>query len=151
MLVPDTPDLPTQMLDARDLASWLIDCAERGTTGTFNAVGPVQPFAELIAVSREVGGHHGDVVLAPSSWLLEHEVNEFMGPESLALWIVEPGWDAFADRSGAAAAATGLRARPLPEMLTDLLAWERSEGLDRERRAGLSQGRERELLAAFGG
>jgi nucleoside-diphosphate-sugar epimerase len=149
MLVPDTPELPTQMLDARDLAAWLVSCAEQDVTGTFNAVGPVQPFAEFVELSREVGGHRGEVVLAPSSWLLEHQVNEFMGPESLALWIVEPGWGAFADRSGAAAAAAGLRARPLREVLTDLLVWEREQGLDRERPAGLSTARERELIAVF--
>ncbi|MCX5206418.1 oxidoreductase [Streptomyces sp. NBC_00237] len=149
LLVPDEPSLATQAIDARDLSAWLLDSAEKGTTGTYNAVGPVVPLGEWIELSRSAGGHTGPVVRADSAWLREQGVVEFMGPESLALWIVEPGWEAFSSRSGAAATATGLRHRPRTELLADTLEWEREEGLGRERRAGLSAARERELLAAL--
>ncbi|WP_405922222.1 NAD-dependent epimerase/dehydratase family protein [Streptomyces sp. NBC_00122] len=146
LLVPDSPDVPTQAVDVRDLAAWLLDCARKGTTGTYDAVGPVVPFAEWVALSREIGGHTGPVVEADTDWLLGQQVGQFMGEESLAMWMTDPEWAGFSARTGAAALAAGLRHRPRAELLADTLRWEREAGLDRPRRAGLSAARERELL-----
>ena len=147
MLVRDSPDVPTQVVDVRDLADWLLDSALAGTTGTYDAVGPVLPLGEWLALSRAVGGHTGPVVPAPPAWLLDQGVKEFMGENSLAMWLTDPDLAGFSARSGAAAHATGLRHHPREALVRDVLAWEREQRLDRPRNAGLSAQRERQLLA----
>ncbi|MFF0725593.1 oxidoreductase [Streptomyces sp. NPDC004134] len=149
MLVPSGPHLSTQVVDVRDLVGWLLDNAEAGLAGTYDTVGPVVSLEDWIRLSREVGGHTGPVAAAGSTWLRGQGVEQFMGAESLAMWLDEPGWEGFTARSGAAAVAAGLTHRPRAELLADTLAWEREQGLHRPRRAGLSPARERELLAAL--
>ncbi|HEY5389392.1 MAG TPA: hypothetical protein VIJ83_02460 [Solirubrobacteraceae bacterium] len=151
MLVPDTPALGTQVIDVRDLVNWIVESAVAGRTGVFNAMGPTLPFDEWIELCRAVGGHRGPVVAAAPHWLREQDVAEFMGAESFAMWTSDPDWAAFGERSTKRAAEAGLVHRPREMLLADLLAWERAQGLDRVRKAGLSAAREAELLARLRG
>lgn len=149
LLAPDSWSAPTQVLDIRDLAAWLLHSAAHGVTGVYNAVGPTIPFGDWIEASRVTAGHTGPVVRVDPDWLLERKVAEFGGAESLPLWVVSPGWQGYPAHSGAAATAAGLTHRPRADLLRDLLAWEADQGLDRPRPAGLSAAKESDLLAQW--
>jgi 2'-hydroxyisoflavone reductase len=150
VLVPELPDLAVQVIDVRDLAAWIVDAAERGLAGTFNAVGDSVPFPEHLAAARRVAGHAGPVHAASPDWLQAHGVQPWMGERSLPLWLPLPEYAGFNARDGSAARAAGLVPRPLSETLADTLAWELARDPERKRLAGLADSDERELLAELG-
>ncbi|MDQ0664008.1 2'-hydroxyisoflavone reductase [Arthrobacter ulcerisalmonis] len=145
VLVPDIGYHPTQVIDVRDLAGWLLLGAERGITGALNASGDPVPFTDVIDASREVSASNSTTVTAAEEWLVEQRVNYWSGPESLPLWL-PPGHDGFMARSNRAARAAGMVLRPWQETLADTLRDERVRGLDRPRKAGLSPSTERRLV-----
>ena len=148
VLIPDTPDLPAQLIDVRDLASWLVDAASRGIAGIFNTTGGTTSLSEFLAIARTVAGHHGTLVSAGTGWLLAHGVQEWMGERSLPLWLADPEWAGFSANDSSKAQRAGLSTRPLEDTLADTLAWEQSRENNTARRAGLSDQDERALLTA---
>jgi hypothetical protein len=105
-----------------------------------NAVGPAVTFEHVLDTAARVAGFAGEVARADGDTLARLDVQEFMGPRSLPLWLRDPDWQAFMDRSGASAAAAGLAPRPLEDTVADSLAWEQTLGTARKRsRAGLDR------------
>jgi len=147
VLVPDDPDVPTGIIDVRDLATWLVSCAETATSGVFNAAGRPVPLEEHLAVARSVAGHVGPVIAVPSTWLTDQQVQMWSGPRSLPLWIDDPDWYGMNARSTVRARAAGLVTRTLEETLTDTLSWERSRPEQGPHGAGLTDHEEQQLLA----
>lgn len=150
VLVPDALGDPAQVLDARDLAAWLVRCGEAGTSGVLDAVGPTTTLGGVLDAAREASGA-SDVaaVAADAAWLSEQGVEPWMGPRSLPLWLPFPEYAGFAARVGDAARGLGLTTRPLVETLRDTLAWEEVRPTDAPRRTGLEDGDERDLLTAW--
>ena len=145
VLAPDAPELPTAVIDARDLAEWLVRSAERRLTGVFNATGPVVAFPEHLAAAREAADSTAEVVRAPEHWLRDHDVMEWAGARSLPLWLADRSWYGFSSRSNSRASAAGLALRPLVQTLRDGLAAQMdapSGGL----KSGLTDDEERALL-----
>ncbi|HKU04212.1 MAG TPA: epimerase, partial [Arthrobacter sp.] len=145
VLVPDIGPQPTQAIDVRDLAAWILRAAEQGTAGPLNAMGDPVPFADLIDACREGSASNATTVTATEDWLVEQGVNYWSGPDSLPLWL-PPRHEGFMARSNKAAKAAGLVLRPWQETLADTLADERARGLDRPRKAGLQPATEERLL-----
>ena len=111
VLVQGRPGRPLQLLDARDLAAWLLKMVEEGKTGTFNATGPGRPLTmgELLETCREVTGSDATFI-----WV-DRDLD-------LPLWIPEEksGFDSI---DNGKARAEGLTFRPLAETIRDTLAW----------------------------
>jgi nucleoside-diphosphate-sugar epimerase len=149
VLVPDAPQLATQVIDVRDLAWWLVDAGLRNVAGVFNAAGETVLLPDHLEIARTVAGHTGPVARTDQHWLLARGVQPWMGERSLPLWLVDPEWLGFNARDSAKARHAGLRTRPLHQTLADTLEWELNRQSGRARQAGLSDDDERELLTAL--
>ena len=147
--VPDAADQLTQWLDVRDLASWIVDAGEQRLGGVFNGVGSTHRLGDFLGGALAAVGAPGtELVPVPVPLLESEQVQYWRGPTSLPLWM--PDEDAgFCAHDNARALAAGLSPRSAEQTLRDVLAHERSLGLARERRAGLTRAEETALLAAL--
>lgn len=151
VLVPGTLDQPVQIIDARDMAAWIIDAGERRLGGTFNGVGPSRPFGEMLAdIVRAVGPAGTELVPASIEQLAAAGVHEWRGENSLPVWMPQED-HGFLAHDHRAAEGAGLRHRPFEEIVTDVLAYERELGLDRHREAGLTPAAEAEVVKTVKG
>ncbi|MGL5849781.1 MAG: NAD-dependent epimerase/dehydratase family protein [Phycicoccus sp.] len=146
VVVPDDPEFPCAMVDVRDLAGWLVTLVEQRTAGTFNCTGPTTALRDILATAAEVARSPARSRPVAVGLLAELEVESWMGPMSLPLWIADPDWRGFATMDTTRARAAGLVTRPLRDTLADVLAWEETRA--EPRHAGLSDDDERRVLAA---
>lgn len=146
VLVPADEGLPAQQIDVRDLAAWIVTAGENRLAGTYDAIGPTRPLAETLDDIREiVAPVDTEVVLATSEQLRDNEVGYWAGQRSLPLWL--PAENAgMMSRDASPALAAGLTIRPFEDAVRGALAAEEELGLDRERKSGLSQAQETEVL-----
>lgn len=149
VLVPPTT-AAMQVIDVVDLARWLVGACEQRTAAVANAVGEQATVADVLEAAGAAAGRTPRFVEADDEWLTGQGVEPWAGEESLPLWLPQPDYAGFMTRRNDAARAAGLQLRPLGDTVAAALAWERESGLDRPRRAGLSERRERELLASLG-
>lgn len=139
-LMPVGPDYPFQVIDARDLAAFVLRLVTDGRTGGVNAVGPTTTMAQLI----EACGSTAAPVWADDAFLLAREVIPFAG---LPLWL--PAEISLLS-SDARAREWGLTPRPLEATAADTLAWDRQRGLP-PLGSCLTPDREQQLLAELSG
>jgi 2'-hydroxyisoflavone reductase len=144
-VVPDVPEQSTHHIDVQDLANWIVDGAEQRIGGTFNAAGLPIPLGELLPRVRELAGGDVELVAVSEEKLAELEVQPWAGPRSLPMWvpgghIIGKNWDV------QPAIDAGLRFASLAESVERALAYERELGLDRIRRAGLTEAEEADVL-----
>lgn len=168
ILAPGTPQDPTQFIDVRDLAAFLLHLIEQRTIGTFNADAPAGKLTmgELLTSSQQVAremnviqcvrapcpqppGATSTLTWVPANFLEAQDVSPW---QDMPAWIpVEGDYAGFGRISTAKAQAAGLGYRPLRDTVRDTLAWWRSQPDARRAKpkAGLAPAREVEVLAAW--
>jgi 2'-hydroxyisoflavone reductase len=151
VLGPGLPDDPTQFIDARDLAEWMIHLLETRTVGTFNATGPKEPLTvgRMLEVMRTVAGSDCQFIWTNYDFLASQGVRPF---SDLPMWMVPEGrTEGFMRMSATRAQTAGLTYRELAETVRDTLEWwtpQPGQG-GAALRAGLSLEREAEIISAW--
>jgi len=146
VLAPGPDDTPAQVIDVRDMASWMVGLLEQGAAGAFHAVSPKPVFTwrqQLTAIAAAVAPEGSTL-----TWVDADFVHSAGLPEgALPLWSSDDPdvWAMAADP--AKAYGTGLSPRPLVDTARDTLAWTRT--VEQPAGVGLSPDREAELLAAW--
>jgi nucleoside-diphosphate-sugar epimerase len=147
VLAPGTPDDSTQVIDVRDLASWIVDSAEQRRTGVVDGIGPVHRFADLLAEVAEGVGTTPTWTWVDQDFLAEQGVEPWAGPDSLPLWLPRPEYDGMTAHDAERPRQAGLVTRPVAESARDTLAW--AEATPGAVRTGIGREREQDLLDAW--
>jgi 2'-hydroxyisoflavone reductase len=151
VLAPGDGKDAVQIIDARDLAEWMIRLAESKTVGTFNAMGP----ASELSMGKMLEGIQASIKSsarlqwAPASFLEQQKVRAW---SDMPVWIPGGGDSAgFSTRSNRKAVAKGLTFRPLSKTAPDTLAWFKAQPKERQAalKAGIKPEREAEVLKAL--
>jgi 2'-hydroxyisoflavone reductase len=168
ILAPGAASDPTQFIDVRDLAEFILRAIETNTVGVFNAdAAPgALTMGALLRACQIAGTAANDIqcIRAPcpqppeASSTVTWVSADFLEAQQVSAWQDMPAWvpptgeyAGFGRRSTARAQTAGLEYRPLQTTVNDTLQW--WLGLPEERRAkpkaGLSAAREAEVLKAW--
>lgn len=148
ILAAGPPDRGVQVIDVRDLATWLLNLLEQQATGVYNAVSQ-HTIGSIIQACQEAADVPSEIVWASGDQLARHGVEEWI---QMPLWVREDGEYAgllASDLSKAQAA--GLRSRPMVQTARDTLDWFRSErgGVESTLKAGMSPRDEARIIKAL--
>jgi 2'-hydroxyisoflavone reductase len=149
VLAPGKPQDPIQMIDAHDLASWMIDLAERRVTGVYNATGPDYPLSigRVLDESKAESGSDAVLTWVPAEFLEQQALQTW---QDLPAWVPDVGeYRGFFRVDCRRAFAAGLTCRPLRDTIRETREWAATFKPDHEWRAGLSRARERAALVAW--
>ncbi|MBZ5737975.1 NAD-dependent epimerase/dehydratase family protein [Nocardioides mangrovi] len=137
------PEDSMQVIDVRDLAAWIVTCAEERTTGVYDGVGDVLPVGDVLAQVASGVGATATLTWVPQEVLAEQGVEPWMGPDALPLWLPRPEYDGLPAHDPAPSYAAGLATRSIAETARDTLVWVRATpdapttGLSREKEAAV--------------
>lgn len=148
VLAPGRPDCPVHFIDARDLAAWCVQLAQRRTPGVFHGVGPAGTMAGVLQACQQAAGGDAQLVWCDDAALLRANVAPWSG---LPLWIPEADADfgGMLLASDQRAVQAGLTTRPWVATARDTLAWALAAGSPAGSAATLTAEAEVEILAGM--
>ena len=140
VLAPQPAEQPVQLIDVRDLSSWMLNLIEKQTTGTFHATGQPQTMRSILEACR--GTTDAELVWVPAATLLEQAVVPF---SDLPFWLAnDPDYAGMFLVTIDQALEAGLTFRPLETTVRDLLAWKQTP-----LSTGLAAQQEQAILTAY--
>ncbi|MGR8007358.1 NAD-dependent epimerase/dehydratase family protein [Streptomyces hypolithicus] len=123
VLAPGPRDLGVQFIDARDLAAWALDAAERGLGGPYNLISPPghAGLAELLEECVRVTGSDAELRWTDPEVIRAAGIEPWM---ELPVWV-PPGemHDTMHRTDVGKAMAAGLRCRPVAATVADTWTW----------------------------
>jgi 2'-hydroxyisoflavone reductase len=156
-IAPGAPGDAFQIIDARDLAAFTLEVAERNVTGVYNLVSEPNrfKFGELIASAVKSARKRAKPAAKPFATWIDAG---FLEEQKVAPWSEMPVWlpasgeeAAFAGTSSARATAQGLKITPLAKTVDDTLAWHlaRPEAEREKLKSGIASDKEAAVLSAW--
>lgn len=121
VIAPGPRALKIQYVDARDLAKWMITCAEKSITGAFNAISP-SGFAttqKLLENCRTVTNSDAEFVWMDPDFLSAQKIEQW---GELPIWV-EPSFSGMFTFDTRLAVSHGLTFRPISETISDTWNW----------------------------
>jgi len=151
-VVPAPRERPIQLIDARDLAVWMLALLEADREGTFNACSDNGHWTmrDLVDALRSTAQGTPEPAWIDDATLLSHGVAPWVG---LPLWIPEndPDSGGFMTFDCRRAAQAGLVPRPLTGTIDDSAAWLATRDNGGAWKVVMSGAKEREIVAAARG
>ena len=147
VLAPESPDVPIQFIDARDLADFTLLSFEAQRTGTYNVVSDADHFTmgDLLETCKRVSESSARLTWVPEDFLLESKIRRFSW--DLPLWVKREDRN-FLRVSSEKALGQGLKIRPLELTVRDTLGWDKTRPEGEFTRV-VSREREKEILQAW--
>ena len=149
VLAPNRPEDPVELIDVRDLASWIVRTIDTKTFGVFNATSAPIKVGDMLEACKAASGSDASFMWVDAVFLKAQKVEEW---SDLPVWTSPAGSDAGGGLvKNTRAVAKGLTFRPIKATAKDTLDWWKKQPKERTARlkSGLSEEREAAVLAAW--
>lgn len=115
---------PLQFIDVKDVADYIVHCAERNIKGIYNTSGPLKneslTWNELLETAQKRLNKEAEIMWNSTDFLKKHEVRPF---DDMPLWLPKDTDPGFMSISSKKAIDTGLSYRPIEKTIKDIVKW----------------------------